>query len=149
MQDLSYRTAIKRKTISRPLKYLISQGKIGKNDRILDYGCGRGDDIVWLRKNGYQAFGFDPYWKKNLTNLNESYDVVLCTYVLNVVNKTTRQSIIKRLKDLTNSHGTVYITVRRDLLKDHAISQRGTHQYKIKLPFEIMKKTSSYCIYKI
>jgi len=131
MQDLSYKTAIKRKTLSRPLKYLLKYGEIFKDDWILDYGCGRGDDVEWLESNGYDVRGWDPTWCKNTNYMYRSYDVVLCTYVLNVVNKNVRQQIIKRLKDLTHHRGSVYITVRRDLQNYHTISKNGTHQYKI------------------
>jgi DNA phosphorothioation-associated putative methyltransferase len=148
MTNNSYKTAIKRKTLSSPLNYLIKEGKVTKNHWILDYGCGRGDDMRWLKSNKYDVRGWDPTWYKNDSYRNRSYDVVLCTYVLNVVNATTRKNIIKRLKDLTNRHGKVYITVRRDI-KKHTVSKRGTHQYSVKLPFKVVKESSAYCIYEI
>ncbi|KKL88582.1 hypothetical protein LCGC14_1923230, partial [marine sediment metagenome] len=141
--DNSYKTAIKRKTISRPLKYLIKEGLVTKDHWILDYGCGRGDDMEWLRSNKYDIRGWDPTWYQNSLYMYRSYDIVLCTYVLNVVNSTTRKNIIKVLKDLTNKHGKVYMTVRRDVEK-HTVSSKGTHQYRVKLPFKIIKETASY-----
>lgn len=148
-KDLSYKTAIKRNTLSRPVKYLLDHGKISKDDWILDYGCGHGDDINWLKNSGYNILGWDPFWYKNIQYMYRSYNVVLCTYVFNVVNKKIRQNILKRLKDLTYHNGTVYITVRRDLQKNHTVSKRGTNQYIVKLSSEIIRETSSYCIYKI
>ena len=76
------------------------------------------------------------------------YDVVLCTYVLNVVDQKERLKIIDQLKRLINPWGDIYITVRKDI-KNHIISKRGTHQYPVKLPYEIIEKNSSFCIYKL
>ena len=95
------------------------------------------------------AVGYDPYWcTEGSWALGNKYDVVLCTYVLNVVNKRTRDQIINTLKDLTKEGGKVYITVRRDI-KKMKINKNGTSQYSVKLPFKIVKENSSYCIYEI
>ena len=148
MKDNSHKTAISRKSPSVPLKYLIKSGKIAKKHKVLDFGCGRGGDINFLTDFKYNINGYDPYWYQNEKALLKKYDIVLCTYVLNVVNKPTQLKIINQLKDLTNKAGKVYITVRRDI-KKHRVSSRGTHQYCVKLPFKIVKETSSYCIYEI
>lgn len=85
----------------------------------------KGTDVDFLRSKNIKADAHDPYWHPNEAALNKKYDIVLCTYVLNVVDEPTRKSIIKRLKDLTKSNGKVYITVRRDI-KKHTVSQKGT-----------------------
>jgi DNA phosphorothioation-associated putative methyltransferase len=143
MKDNSFKTAISRKTISAPLKYLISCGLINKSQTILDYGCGRGFDVQWLKENGYNVVGFDPYWNPNFNVLNTKYDVILCTYVLNVVAPKIRKIIIK---NLTNLSKNVYYSVRRDVQKIQ-LSKIGTKQYNVVLPFNIIKENSSYCIY--
>ena len=150
MNDNSYKTAIKRHSASAPLKYLRKSNIIPQdtNITILDFGCGRGEDVGNLNFAGYDAKGYDPYWHPAEDLLSKKYDIVLCTYVLNVVNKPTRLKIINQLKNLTSDHGCVYITVRRDI-KKHTISSKGTHQYNVVLPLEIVKENSSYCIYRI
>jgi len=36
------------------------QKNLNKNEmNILDWGCGRGRDVLWLRENGYNAYGID------------------------------------------------------------------------------------------
>lgn len=149
MKDTSYKTAIKRKAPSRPLKYLLKNRLLHKKDKIFDYGSGRGDDALFLRCNGFNVHKWDPHWYPNSKSLHKSYDVVLCTYVLNVVGVSTRKQIITELKSLTGSNGKVYITVRRDLANNHIISKIGTHQYMVHLPFKILYENSSYCIYEV
>lgn len=144
----SYRTAIVRKRPSLPLRVLINNNKINKNNKILDFGCGRGTDHTWLQSNGYNANGYDPYWNPIKSSLNKKYDIVLCSYVLNVVNANERRIIIKKLKDLTNKSGRIYLTVRRDIKKDY-ITKYGVHQYLVYLPYRIVKETSAYCIYEV
>jgi len=146
--DNSYRTAIVRKKPSLPLRVLMGQWRIKSGDRILDFGCGRGTDYLWLQSKGYDARGYDPHWQSYRGPLDFKYDKVLCTYVLNVVEPKERPEIIKQLKNLTNDHGKVYITVRRDMKQDYVTSQ-GVHQYLVYLPYKIIKETSAYCIYEI
>ena len=44
-----FNTAIKRKTISRPLRELINLGYLSLGDKVLDYGCGFGCDGNYLK----------------------------------------------------------------------------------------------------
>jgi len=144
----SHLTAISRKKPSLPLRVLMSQKIIKKGHRVLDFGCGRGADHVWLQSEGIDAKGYDPYWRPDKTVLKSKYDVVLCSYVLNVVNNKERARIITQLKSLTKKGGSVYITVRRDMKEDY-VTKKGTQQYLVYLPHEIINETSGYCIYKI
>lgn len=144
----SYLTAIKRNGASVPLKFLAGKNLINASQTILDFGCGHGADVAWLKNNGYIAYGFDPYWNINLYALKNRYDIVLCTYVLNVVDQNIRNDVLKKLKSLVTSHGKIYVTVRRDFKKDY-ITKKGTQQYIVKLPYKIVKENSQYCIYEI
>jgi len=146
MKDTSYKTAIKRTDASAPLKYLLSQNKISDTQMILDYGCGRGKDVEVLAQNGYSVGGYDPHWKNDKDLLNYKYDVVLCTYVLNVVGPKIRKQIISELKNLTFPGGKIYITVRRDIAK---LNTGRTTQYFVKLPYKVIKETHGFCIYEL
>lgn len=143
----SHLTAIKRKGASAPLKFLASC-HINAQQTVIDFGCGRGADLEWLRLNGYQANGYDPYWYLGSGALNKKYDVVLCTYVLNVIGNETREAVIGKLKSLVLPGGKIYITVRRDFKKDY-VTKKGTRQYLVKLPYKKIKENSQYCIYEI
>lgn len=142
------KTAISRKSISAPVKRLLHQKRISITDEILDFGCGRGDDVKHLRKKGFNIWGYDPYWLDNKAALAHKYDVILCSYVLNTVDKQERKDIINCLKNLTKSNNSVYITVRRDV-PYHKVSSRGTHQFNVTLNAEVIAQNSSYCIYRL
>lgn len=145
--DLSYRTAIKRKGISTPIRYLIDKQLIKRNHKILDFGCGRGQDCDLSVSSGFDAYKYDPYWLPDDKILNKKYDRVLCIYVLNVVNKETREKIITQLKNLVKKKGKIYIAVRRDI-KKHKKTSIGTHQYSVRLPYKKITENSGFCIYE-
>jgi hypothetical protein len=143
----SYRTAIKRNKISRPVKKLLELNLIPKN-KILDYGCGKEDDVNGLSDLGHNIKGFDPYWKNDLDILKNKYNVILCTYVFCTVSKNTRTNIKRNILDLLTKNGKAYISVRRDVKSDK-ISKIGSKQYFVKLKLPIVYENADYCIYKI
>lgn len=83
----SKRTAISRKTYSRPVRWLISSGLIGKDssNTVLDYGCGRGQDVVRLIADGIDAAGYDPQFPEWAEGVTRAADIVNLGYVLNVI----------------------------------------------------------------
>ena len=53
---------------------------------ILDYGCGRGEDVRFYGHHGFNAIGFDPHPGFGSTNEpTGTFDVVLLLFVLNVL----------------------------------------------------------------
>lgn len=147
----SYLTAIRRKHMSRPLAFLIDNKYIKPMHSVLDYGCGHGADVkIMINDHGIDsAKGFDPHWNLDYTALNNGpYDIVLCTYVLNVVGPDEQKKIIKQLKSLVRPNGRIYVSVRRDI-KDSYLTARGTEQYVVKLPYKKIKENSQFCIYEI
>lgn len=93
-----HRTAKVRTTFSLSVKSSLHQ--LHKTDTILDYGCGRGDDVRLLRCLGYNAVGYDPYWQPNYDILDQ-YDVVFCNYVINVIeNPAEREEVLAECWDL-------------------------------------------------
>ena len=140
----SYNTAISRKTASTPLRYLESKGLLSGS--ILDYGCGKGADEKYLTEKGYDAEAYDPHWRPVELTKN-SFDTILCTYVLNVVKKDDEKNIIASIKSLLNNEGKAFITVRRDLKKEGETS-RG-FQRNVDLDLDIVKQNGSYCIYTL
>ena len=78
-----HRTAISRKTRSRPLRFAINDGILVPGMTVLDYGCGRGSDVAGLRQDGFSCSGWDPQYAPDISA--ESADVVNLGYVVNVI----------------------------------------------------------------
>lgn len=76
-------TAIGRTTLSVPARQAFVDQQITKRSTVLDYGCGRGDDLRGLQQLGVRAWGWDPFFQPD--GKIDPADVVLLTYVLNVI----------------------------------------------------------------
>src|SRR5210317_1528524 len=107
----SANTAIHRTKPSAPLTRLLPELEGRRSPilkkhhfRILDYGCGHGKDVEHLRSLGYNAYGWDPYHGDTTIRLPVwKWDVILCTYVLNVIPEDLRQVLYKRLLPFSDS----------------------------------------------
>jgi len=141
MDDLSHKTAIKRRGPSRPLKWLLGEGLIYVVH--LDYGCGRGDDADYLDCDKY-----DPYYFPDMPS--RAYSSITCTYVLNVIEDAAeRTRVITKVASLLRPGGTAYFTVRRDLKKEGRTST-GTYQCIVKLDkLNLLYENSKFAIYEL
>ena len=111
-------TAIKRNKLSVPFKWLLENNKL--EGKILDYGCGRGDNLSELKNNyNINITGYDKFYEEWSTKPSETFDIVTCNYVLNVVEDPNERKEI--IKDLLKYGKKVYITVRSDIgsIKDN------------------------------
>lgn len=105
----SYKTAIGREgnMLSLPMRHLYERGFL--KGRVLDYGCGLGEDADMLGIDGY-----DPYWRK--LKPRGKFDTIICNYVLNVLRlKRDRDEVVGRIRALLRRGGKAYISVRRDI----------------------------------
>ncbi len=84
------KTAISRTDYSRPIKLALSDGLIGPQATVLDFGCGRGDDVRHLGLNSFQAKGWDPAHRAE--GELESAEVVNLGYVVNVIDDTEERA---------------------------------------------------------
>lgn len=78
-----HRTAIFRTELSRPLKMAVEDGVIDDRTTVMDYGCGRGDDVRLLNARGLDCVGWDPTHAPG--GMRRSSDVVNLGYVVNVI----------------------------------------------------------------
>ncbi|WP_371632812.1 DNA phosphorothioation-associated putative methyltransferase [Streptomyces sp. NBC_01259] len=76
-------TAIGRANLSMPARQALADRQLNDCRSVLDYGCGRGDDMRALQRLGCTIDGWDPYFRPG-GHLKPA-DVVLLTYVLNVI----------------------------------------------------------------
>ena len=137
----SYLTAISRRTLSSPAKFLSANGLI--KGRVLDFGCGKGKDCEELEIEGY-----DPHYRPQKPI--GKFDTIICTYVLNVIeDETDRAAILDEISSLLNDGGASYLSVRNDKKNLRGHTRRGTWQGYIDLDLPILKKTSSFVMYKL
>jgi len=143
----SYRTAIHRSGPSAPLKYIEDSLKL--SDLILDYGCGKGADVRYLESKGYSVDGYDPYYNNiDLSNKDLYYDVVVCNYVFNVLDKSEEELLMNNILSKLKNGGRAYISVRRDSFKE-GVTSRGYQRYVELNEYPSFEKKGSFEIYFI
>jgi len=108
------RTAIKRNKPSRPCRELYEKTLyLPEKCTVLDYGCGRGDDVLFLKKKGYQVTGYDSYYQPEELSLIYKYDLVMSNYVLCVIpDSIERHNLILKMWNNVASKGCLSISVR-------------------------------------
>lgn len=120
--------------LSLPARLAISDGVVAGRS-ILDYGCGRGGDVRRLLAAGYDARGWDPHYRPHPPP--ELADVVLCSYVLNVIaDPAERARTLQRAYDFATR--TLVVAVRGtheagrldgDRHADGTLTSRGTFHH--------------------
>ena len=78
-----HRTAMARNRLSVPFQLLGKFDYLAPSLTVLDYGCGRGDDVRALTDSGVEAVGWDPHFFPD--QQLQKRDVVNLGYVLNVI----------------------------------------------------------------
>lgn len=124
MTNYPERTAIHRTKPSAPMKALFEKNLL--EGSILDFGGGRGADYFFLKNQPvktYDIYHYDPNFlilgdriiqKKNDYLYSVKFDIILCTYVLNVLIPKERKRAIQNIHDRLAYDGVAYITVRTD-----------------------------------
>jgi len=129
-----HKTAIRRGDFSRPVKCALRDGLIDPSASFFDYGCGRGEDLELLSRDGFTAAGWDPVYKPDGETI--AADIVNLGYVINVVEDTReradtlrsawllcRQALIVSAQVLMNGRGKNPVE-----FGDGVITGRGTFQ---------------------
>ena len=109
----SWRTAISRHKISKPMHWLMNCNLIGEYS-LLDFGCGRGTDVNFLKLLRYnRTVGYDPHFFPVMPN--GCFDVVTCIYVLNVIpDPVERANILAEAQSYVRTGGNIYVAIRAD-----------------------------------
>lgn len=96
-----HRTALRRTELSLPMKCLQRDGLIGETTPLLDYGCGYGEDVHLLHRQGFQVSGWDPYFQNDAPP--QASDIVNLGYVINVIeDPVERAETLRRAWSLSN-----------------------------------------------
>ncbi len=93
-----HKTAISRDRLSRPMYLLQQRGFLDGNYTLLDYGCGRGDDLAELMMNDIECHGWDPVHKPD--GDLKAADIVNLGFVINVIEDRSErdEALIKASK---------------------------------------------------
>lgn len=144
----SHFTAKERNKLSFPMNWLKREKKL--KDQILDFGCGFGTDVTFLKENNYNIHGFDPYYFSKYPET--SFDTITCLYVLNVLEPIEQSKVLLNISRLLKQGGKAYFAVRRDLVYEgyrmHKIHKKHTFQTNVKLPFKSIFKNKFCEIYE-
>ena len=131
----SHLTAKERNAPSLPIRMLYDRKLL--QGRVLDYGCGYGQDGRFLRSKGFDAYDYDPHHAPNTPTGN--FDTIVCFYVLNVLFPDEQTEVLMNVSRLLKPTGRAYFAVRRDIARDgfrtHQLHGKPVYQCDVKLPF--------------
>lgn len=126
-------TALTRNGFSAPIQTLARYGFLDGRYTVLDYGCGRGDDVRGLLENGLQAMGWDPYFAPN--NATTTADIVNLGFVVNVIEDfDERIDALAKAYSLARNLLVVSVMLINDSntqgrqFRDGVLTKRGTFQ---------------------
>ena len=144
MASKSHLTAIGRKTLPRPTRWLLERGLVIGS--VMDYGCGKCDKV-----NPPSWFNYDPHYQPNANFGSERYDTIICNYVLCVLPPTERLDVLKHIQVLLRLNGVAYISVRNDKPRSGwGVTKRGTYQGRVgDLPLPGIYRCAGFRIYKL
>jgi DNA phosphorothioation-associated putative methyltransferase len=78
-----HKTAIDRNKLSQPMQALARHSYLNGDYSLLDYGCGKGDDVRELEAHGINVMGWDPTHRPD--EQMSKHDIVNLGFVLNVI----------------------------------------------------------------
>ena len=129
-----HRTAIDRNKLSQPMQILARHGYLNGDWSILDYGCGKGDDLRELEAHGLDFVGWDPaHYPEGLLVAS---DIVNLGFVLNVIEeKEERLKCLRRAWGYTDKLLIVSVMIAGESVvsqftpfKDGVLTSRKTFQ---------------------
>ena len=138
---LAWRTAIGRKALSKPARWLGANGRLC--GRLLDYGCGRGGDAERL-----DCASYDPHFRPDCPR--GPFETIICNYVLNVIEDyAIRRTVLRDVSDLLADDGVAYFAVRTNKKDLRGLTRIGTWQGLILLDLPVVYKDSDTTIYEM
>lgn len=109
-----FTTALTRTSLSVPMRELINLCIFDLDSKCIDIGCGKGQDVEFLKYLGVDIVGYDRYNDKFKDDklLENTYEIVTCNYVFNVIyDLQEHKELLNNIKKIGNN---IYISVRSD-----------------------------------
>ena len=104
----SHLTAIERTYLSFPAKQLLDKNLL--KGKILDFGCGFGNDVKLLQQKGFDVKAYDPYYFPEYPD--NKFDTIICFYVLNVLFPEEQANVLMEVSHLLNSQEQICFSQR-------------------------------------
>lgn len=129
-----HKTAIDRNQLSSPMQILARHNYLNGELTILDYGCGKGDDMRELEAHGIDISGWDPVHYPDGELVNS--DIVNLGFVLNVIeDREERNETLRRAWEYSEKLLIVSVMIAGESTiaqftpyKDGVITSRNTFQ---------------------
>jgi DNA phosphorothioation-associated putative methyltransferase len=129
-----HKTALARNKLSVPMFLLAQRGYLNGAFSVLDYGCGRGDDLRELEEHGVDCIGWDPVHRPDVDP--EKSDIVNLGFVINVIEdkeertETLRNaySYAEKILIVSAMLGNERVYERFKPYKDGVVTARNTFQ---------------------
>lgn len=129
-----HKTAIDRNQLSSPMQILARHNYLNGDFTVLDYGCGKGDDLRELEAHGIDISGWDPVHFPDGELINS--DLVNLGFVLNVIEeREERNETLKRAWEYADKLLIVSVMIAGESVirqftpyKDGVITTRKTFQ---------------------
>jgi len=131
----SGKTAIKRYSFSRPVTFLLENNLLNLETSFFDFGCGKGDDVKLLKKQGFICSGWDPISFQDEKKVKA--DIVNVGYVINVIPDIhERTKVLKDAWKLSNKvlcvsarlNNELSLLINQDEYLDGYVTKKGTFQ---------------------
>ena len=127
-------TAIDRNQLSQPMQILARHNYLAGEYSVLDYGCGKGDDLRELEAHGIDCSGWDPVHNSEGELINS--DIVNLGFVLNVIEeRSERDETLRRAFEYADKIFIVSVMIAGESVinqfkqyKDGVITSRNTFQ---------------------
>ena len=127
-------TAVDRDKLSTPMQSLARHGYLDGEHSILDYGCGKGHDLIELEAHGLDVVGWDPAYRPD--GKKRPSDIVNLGFVVNVIeDRDERGDALRKAYSFANQLLVVSAMLGGDAItqkfkpyKDGVVTSRGTFQ---------------------
>jgi len=143
----SHLTVKERTQASFPARHLLQNNLI--HGRVLDFGCGLGADVAFLRGKGFDVTGYDPHYAPDPPQ--GKFDTILCLYVLNVLLPEEQAHVLMAVSELLQPDGRAYFAVRRNIkdgFRTHLKHGVQVYQCSVKLPYRSILRNENAEIYE-
>lgn len=141
-------TVKKREGPSLPVRVLFEKNLLV--DDILDFGCGLGKDVEFLKSKKLNVQGYDPYYFPKYPH--KKFDTIICFYVLNILLLDEQSHVLMAISELLKVGGKAYFAVRRDIKRNGFLfnpkHRLKTYQCNVTLPFKSIFKNVNTEIYE-